>query len=35
MNVGQLNAIKDEMNQLCVDILGINMLKGTGIGYFW
>lgn len=31
MNVGKLYTMKDEMNQLHIDISGINKLKLTGI----
>ena len=34
MNQGKLEVVKQEMARVNVDILGINGLKGTGMGEF-
>ena len=34
MNQGELEAVKQEMARVNVDILGISELKGTGMGEF-
>ena len=34
MNQGKLEAVKQEMARVSIDILGINKLKWTGMGEF-